>query len=113
MSSEIKVGLVLLYNSFARNNSELSLEKLRKIYKIVNYEAIELASTPDWYYPSKGEYPKDCEVVYCVYGDNNCTCEVEYNEDDSCFYEVDSTMRRNNSTIVEIKAWTHLPKFEN
>ena len=38
MSSEIKVGLVLLYNSFARNNSKLSLENLRKIYKIVNDE---------------------------------------------------------------------------
>ena len=65
-------------------------------------DAIELAAKPDWYYPSKGEFPKLMKDFVTNLG------TVYYWDGE--FLHLDGYMT--DITIMGIKAWTYLPKFE-
>ena len=65
-------------------------------------KAIELAAKPDWYYPSKGEFPDTNKSVITIKEFPGITeeslttfkdCEKDY-------------------WLEYVKAWTYLPKFE-
>ena len=75
------------------------------VHPYVAKEAIELASEPDWYYPSKGEFSKlnkgDEFLIYPY--------EIVKFEEDTTFY---SEKDDDYYCIKDVIAWTYLPKFE-
>lgn len=93
-------------------NLEKALEYLKnnqygisqKAFDAANY-AIEIAATPDWKYPEKGELPKNgCQIIVQT---ENCdfTLCAEYLFDK--FVRVNTTKELVNKVI----AWCELPKF--
>lgn len=85
-------ALNMLVDSFAYQ-SELG-EEVKK--------AIKLASKPDWFHPSKGEFPNDGELILEVsntIGDDIPDLHKYYDEDKTLFLE-------------ECKVWCYLPVYK-
>ncbi|MCP4255011.1 MAG: hypothetical protein GY775_16715 [Candidatus Scalindua sp.] len=99
-------------------NKDIALEKIYTDYvwdisnlpdegKVVDVkdveELIKLASKPDWYYPSKGEFPKHNEKIIVVISKNSYPA----------IYATSHFRHLNRQGFNDtIEAWTYLPKFE-
>jgi hypothetical protein len=101
-------------------NKEKALEQIYTNYiwdvsnlpdegKMVDIEGvkslIELASQPDWYYPSEGEFP---------FGKAKKVLIKLYNIDEIIEFRVrDEITEINKKYYLEfVEAWTYLPKFK-
>ena len=69
------------------------------------YQAVEIAATPDWNYPAKGELPDNYKKVLCIDNENNP--QIGYHEyTDSDFKFID-----NHNSYFYCVAWCELPVF--
>ena len=81
------------------------------VYDYTAKEAIELAAKPDWYYPSKGEFPKfeiNKRFLVTLYENEGRVEEVYFHDDEVCYSKENDEFY----SWSEVKAWTYLPKFE-
>lgn len=69
-------------------------------------EAIKIASKTNWYYPSKGEFPKHNDYIVVIDFDNNEGTEIywEYDKKDIEQDRID--------WAKDVKTWAYLPKYE-
>ena len=95
-----------------KTNKERALSKLNNY--IIDYgqsveedqdtlnSFIELASKPDWYYPSKGEFPKKGDII------------ISYLDVMFKVLEEGKLLNCHNGGLTHInrqESWTYLPKF--
>lgn len=87
-------------------NDTVELNKIRnntiELYRLLN-KSIKLTSKPNWYYPSKEEFPEDMMDVIIIkseYGTTFPDIMYYYGETEHPYW------------IEYVKAWTYLPKFE-
>ncbi len=80
-----------------------SISTGNRILTNVIQKLIELASKPNWYYPSRGEFPKKGDRVIIVRKKREGTLKDIYRYAG----EFDNT-----DWINIVIAWTHLPKFK-
>jgi len=93
-------------------NKDKALNKLNSVILIPDDDymvflddakkCINIASKPDWFYPSKGEFPENYMEVWVEYIDDN---KIRTNLKN--FYISDKDWWINN-----IKAWTYLPTYK-
>lgn len=94
----------LIYNSEYRDLHKNTIPVLQSLF------SIELASMPDWYYPSKNEFPTDDDfysgTVLCVYGGSPYYIWT---------YSSEGWIVNNSGDtipLLDVECWTYLPKIK-
>ncbi len=112
MQSIIKAKNLLINNSFT------IFTKLMERGSFVNFKtaikAVEIASKPDWFYPSKNEFPdeniikkRDMPRIIVKHHKEYEPYEVIYN----CATKTFNQNRSNDYKLSDAIAWTYLPTY--
>lgn len=109
-----QLGYIYCHNCKFNDNRDDCYRKkmgLEASDELIN-KAIELASTPDWYYPEKSEFPKlkpNDRFLYFI--DNPSSMKVGIFQQKNKDYFINEETEK-MIWWEEIKTWTYLPKFK-